>query len=141
MSASLELQAAIVAALKADSAVKAIVGQSPNTRVFDNVPRNSSGTITADYPLVSLGPKQVVSDDADCITGFEITVQIDCWSRAVGFGEVERLADAVRECLIVMTGDSPVVNDLVLFEFQDMSIRREEGTTSHAILSFRALIG
>lgn len=141
MSASLELQAAIVAALKADNAVRAIVGAAPNTRVFDNVPRNSSGTITADYPLVSMGPKQVVGDNADCITGFEITLQIDCWSRAVGFAEVERLADAVRECLNAMSGDSPVVNGLVSFEFQDMSIRREEGTTSHAILTFRALIG
>lgn len=141
MSASLELQAAIVAALKADSDVRAIVGAAPNTRVFDNVPRNSTGEITAQYPLVSMGPKQVLNDDADCITGFEISLQIDCWSRAVGFAEVERLAEAVRDCLVVLTGDSPVVNGLVLFEFQDMSIRREDGTTSHAILSFRALIG
>src|SRR5688500_11924265 len=46
-------------------------------RVYDFVPTEP------EFPYVSLGPDQVVSDDADCITGFEITLQIDAWSRAV----------------------------------------------------------
>ena len=135
-SPSMELQGEIVRILKGDPAVTAIVAQ----RIFDNVPRNDTGTITADYPLVAMGPKQTVADDAECIVGFEITMQVDCWSRKPS-AEIEKLADAVRRALAGVTGNSPpFVNALVLFEFQDQSIRREDGLTSHAILTFRALV-
>lgn len=130
MDPDLELQGAIVSRLKADAGVIALVGD----RVFDTVP---SG---APFPYVSYGPVDNLSDDADCITGFDITVQIDVWSRAVGFPEAKRISNAVRAAL----HDAPItlsVNALALIEHrQTRTIRDPDGLTSHAAMTFNALI-
>jgi hypothetical protein len=125
-SPSLELQGAIVARLKQDPAVAALVGD----RIYDDVPG------TAVFPYVSLGPSAELSDDVDCIVGFEITFQIDAWSRAVGSPEVRRVADAVRRAL---TGADITLADNALLSFehrQTRVIRDPDGLTSHAAIAF-----
>lgn len=126
-SPTLELQGAIVAALKGDAGVTAIVGQ----RVCDRI---EAGAL---FPYVSLGPTDEVSDDVDCTDGFEITLQIDCWSRVPGFPEVRRLADAVRQALkaeLALTDNALVyLNHLTTRTFRD-----PDGLTSHAALTFEA---
>jgi hypothetical protein len=129
-SPSLELQAAIVARLKAFSGLTSII----STRVYDSV------SPTATFPYVSWGPEQVVSDDADCITGFEISIQLDAWSQAVGWGEAKRVAEQVRLALhdyqLSLTD-----NALVLLEHtQTAMLRDPDGKTSHAAIEFTALI-
>ena len=88
-----ELQGAIVARLKADAAVTAIVEQ----RVYDHVPRSSTGDVSTTFPFVGIASWQELTDDADCIDGFQVFVDIDCWSRAVGFPQTHDLVDAVRQ--------------------------------------------
>lgn len=125
-SPELELQGQAVARLKGDSAVTALVG----TRIYDPVPNN------AIFPYVSLGSTDTVSDDAECITGFEIAMQIDAWSRASGFKEVKQIADAVRESLHEYDFNLPV-NAAVLFEHRTTRIFRDpDGLTSHAAITF-----
>ena len=85
---SLELQQAIVAALKADAALVALV-----TGIYYQPPHG------AVKPYVSLGPEDWVSDDADCIQGYEGAVQIDVWSATVGKPEAKRIANAVQDVL------------------------------------------
>jgi hypothetical protein len=137
VSPDLELQGVVVAALKADAAVTAIV----EGRVYDSVPRDAStGKVTAKFPFVSLGPTDEVSNDADCSTAFDIAVQIDCWSRAVGYPEVKRLADAVRRALV---GDNLTLNDnaLVLLEHRlTRTFRDPDPLTSHSALTFEAAV-
>jgi len=128
MSPSLELQGAIVARLKASAPVSALIGD----RVFDAVPEN------APFPYVSMGPSDELSEDTDCTTGFDITLQIDCWSRAVGFPEVKELSDAVRQALL---GFEPalVSNALVYFQHRQTRIFRDpDGLSSHAAMTFEA---
>jgi len=129
-SPSLELQGKIVARLKADAGVTAIIG----SRVYDSVPSNAS------FPYVSIGPKQVVSDDYDCITGFEVFMQLDAWSRGTGFPEVERLAEAVRIALHEF--ELPLVdNALVLFSHRQTRVMRDpDGLTAHAAVEFVGLV-
>lgn len=92
MSPSAELQALIVARLRADPAVSAIVGN----RVYDNVPSKNE---PAD-PYISFGPSQVLEDDAECITGIEETVQLNCWSSRQGSRvEAKDLTWAVQRSL------------------------------------------
>jgi hypothetical protein len=126
----LEIQGAIVARLKADPAVTALI----NGRVYDQPPKD------AVFPYVTIGPVDSVDDSADCITGLLVAQQIDCWSRAVGFPEVKRLADAVRASL----HDADVsltVNALVLIRCrQTQTLRDPDGLTSHAVLAIEALI-
>lgn len=125
-SPTLELQGAIVTRLKAYSSLTAHIGQ----RVYDSVPAQPA------FPYVSIGPSDEVTDDAECIDGFEISMQIDVWSRAVGFPEARQIADAVRQALhgyeINLAG-----NALVYFHHRVTRMFRDpDGLTNHAALTF-----
>ncbi len=127
---SLELQGAIVARLKNTAAVAALVGQ----KIYDPVPPSAT------FPYVSLGPDDLVSDDADCITGFEITVQIDAWSRQPGFKEVKQISDAVRESLHDYDFTLSV-NAAVLFVHRiTRNMRDPDGLTNHAAMTFTGFV-
>lgn len=90
MSASAELQKAIVAALRADAAVSAIVG----ARVFDRMPR------AGEYPCVTYGPSDERDESVPCVTLSDHAVQIDCWSQDAGRKEpCKRLVAAVKAAL------------------------------------------
>lgn len=126
-SPTLELQGAIVTRLKATAGVTALVG----ARVYDAIPAG------AFFPYISIGPTDEVSDDTNCTDGFEITIQIDCWSRKTGFPEVRQLADAVRAALKAEL--SLTDNALVYFQhLTTRTFRDPDGLTSHAALTFEA---
>jgi len=126
---SLELQKAMVARLKADATLITLV----NGRVYDSPPPSPT------YPFISLGPDQILPSRADCYDGSEITLQVDAWSRSVGYPEVKRIADAIRASL----NDAPLVlagQRLVdIYESETRTLRDPDGATSHAAISFRAL--
>lgn len=127
---SLELQAAIVAALKNSPAVTALVGN----RIYDAVPSNAT------FAYISLGDCQVLPDKADCLDGAEVFLQVDVWSRAVGYPESKTIAKAVVDKL----DDQPLTvagHDVVIFEHQSTQYLRDpDGLTRHAAVSMRALI-
>ena len=129
-SPSLELQGAIVARLKADAAVTALIAG----RVYDRVPKKT------DYPYVSMGPSDELTDDADCITGFDISMQVDVWSTDVGGPEAKRIGDAVRAAL--HDQDLPIVaNNLVYFVHRQTRIFTDaDGLTTHAVLTFDSYV-
>lgn len=130
MSPELELQGVLVSTLKADAGVSALVAD----RVYDTVPRD------AELPYISLGPMIATSDDAECINGFQISLQIDVWSQAVGLPECKRIVDAVRVSLrdtdLTLTD-----NALVLIEHETSHIQRDpDGITNHGITEFVAFV-
>lgn len=136
-SAVLELQGAIVSLLKADAGVSAIV----DARIFDHVPRSAqSGEITAQFPFVGIAGTDEQSDLIDCIDGIDLSIDIDCWSRKPGAPEVRAIAHAVRAALHeadVSLSD----NALVLLQHrQTRTFRDPDGLTSHAVLTFEALL-
>lgn len=135
-SAVLELQGAIVALLKADAGVTAIVG----ARVFDHVPRSATGQVTASFPFVGIAGWSDESGNVDCIDALDVTVDIDCWSRDVGFPEAHRLAAAVRAAL----DDADLTladNAAVYFRHRSTrTLRDPDGLTSHAVLTFEAAL-
>jgi hypothetical protein len=130
MNVEKEVKDAIVTRLRSDAAVIALVAG----RVFDRVEPTSA------FPYVNIGPTDTVSDDAECIVGFELAQQIDCWSRSVGFAQVQLVVDAVRAAL--HDYDLPLpTNALVFFEHRTTRIVRDpDGITSHGILGFEAVI-
>lgn len=126
----LELQGAIINRLKADPAVTALVAG----RVYDSVPQG------APFPYITYGPSDVLQDDADCIVAFDIDVQIDVWSRAVGFPEAKKIAGAVRAALHQVDLVLPT-NALVFLEHRQTSMRRDpDGLTSHGLISLNSVI-
>lgn len=74
MTCSVALQDLIIATLKADTDIAAIVG----ARVYDQAPEDAA------FPYITLGAASSVPDDAECIPGIEQTVQIDIWHRDQG---------------------------------------------------------
>jgi len=125
-----QLQKAIVQTLKADADVVALIGG----RIYDRVPEG------AEFPYISFGAIESRSFMADCLDLAEITVQLDCWSRKAGFGELREIAEAVRQALHD--------KDLTLERHAMVTITHErthelydpDGTTTHAALIFAATI-
>ena len=123
MSASVELHDAILALLLADAGVSAIVG----TRIHDGRP--------SEYPCITFGPIDIVSDDAECIDGRIETVQLDCWVRdGDRLWPTQRLADAVKKAL---HGAEPDLATHALSIMDVSSVRcfmDPDGLTGHGVV-------
>jgi hypothetical protein len=127
----LELQGLIVNRLKADPALVSLVGN----RVYDVAPEN------APFPYVTYGPTFTVQDDAECIDGHEVSIQLNSWSRAVGFPECKRINDAMRACLHDVDGLALTQNALVyLLHRQTQTVRDPDGLTNHGIVTLSAYV-
>jgi len=127
--ASLPLQKAIVAALKADPAVAAIVA----ARVYDVPPAAPV------KPYISLGPFDVLTEVASNYEGSDTSIQIDGWSAGQGSVEVKQLARAIREALhekeFTLDEDQRLV---ALTIDQTRYLRELDGITQHAAVTARA---
>jgi hypothetical protein len=126
---SLAMQDAIVAALRADAGVSALVG----TRIYDRVPMN------AERPYVSLGPAQVTEDRIDCIDGSEVFQQVTAFSEAPGFAECKTIANAIRSALHKLQANQGGLSFEIEHRFTNI-FRASDGLSSQGVLSFRALI-
>lgn len=129
-SPSLELWGAVVAALKGDAAVAALVGD----RVYDRVP------VDAPFPYLSIGDTWETEDDADCLDAVEIGLRVDAWSRTVGGAEVRRIADAVRRAL--HNAELTLIeNAIVMIEHRRTdTLRDPDGLTQHASIELSATV-
>lgn len=129
---SLALQAAFVARIKA-------LNTEVGTRVYDNVPRNPAGKVTATFPYVHLGTGSVLTNPADCYDGSDVSLTVHVWSRAVGWPEAKRITDTIRTGLnnaeLTLTGHTLELLELDRVDY----LNDPDGLTSHAVLTFRAL--
>jgi hypothetical protein len=132
---SLDLQGAVVKALKADAGVKAIVGAG----VFDTVARKPDGSPNVAFPYIALGDMQMLPELAECTNAATNFVTLHLWSRAVGFPEVKQLGAAVIKALhdTTLTLASGSLQSLLLNSSR--YLRDPDGLTSHAVLTFEAL--
>jgi hypothetical protein len=124
-----ELQVAIVARLRATADLSSVVGN----RIYDVVPDG------AEFPYITLGTVDETSDDADCIDAFELSMDIDIWSREPGFQQCKTISDAVRNALRCPDLEL-ATNALVYFNHrQTRSFRDPDGLTSHAVMTFEGV--
>jgi hypothetical protein len=131
----LELQGLIIARLRSDAVVAALVGQ----RSYDIPPLNNSGEVTADlFPYISIGPTSYETEDVDCIPGGEVMIQIDAWSAYQGNTEVRQIADAVRRA-IRGAEFALIQNALVTFDHWRTDFLRD-GVVKHASIRFTAIV-
>jgi hypothetical protein len=133
ISADLELQGLIVETLQTDPTIITFVGD----RVFDRV-ENMNPDVQ--FPYVNFAASTEIEDDADCILGSNIFVQIDVWSREPGFPECKKIAAAVRDAL--HDRDLQLSeNALAQLMCQRIRIFRDgDGLTSHGVVEFEALV-
>ena len=131
MSISVAFQDFIIATLKADPAVSALVAD----RIYDEPPS------TRTFPYISLGPTDFVTDDADCIDAREETIQIDCWTRANGRKwPCKQIVDAVVNALRDETGEL-AEGALVSLNIELSRVMDDpDGITAHGIVQVTGLI-
>jgi hypothetical protein len=127
---ALPLQKAIVAALKADAAVNALVAG----RIYDGVPAN------AVKPYVSFGPFQVLPEQGDCLDGADATIQLDGWSNKQGSTvEAKQLGAAIAAALDEATLALDLPHKLIDLRLANTRyVREPDGITAHAIVTLRA---
>lgn len=127
--ASLSLQKAIVAYLKADPVVVSLVGD----RIYDAVPAGAA------KPYISMGPFDVLTVSAEDYEGSEVTIQVDGWSEGPASVTIKRLGRAIRSALheaqLVLDEDQRlafIVVDIIRY------MREPDGVTHHAAVTVRA---
>lgn len=129
---ALELQGAIVEAVKADAKVNALLSACSGALwLYEDVPANTP------VPYVSTGEVQILPDLADCIDGSELYLDFHFWGRT--WEQVKQLRAnvwaAIEAATLVMTE-----NRLVLIERgTERDIRDPDGVTKHGVLTIRAL--
>jgi chaperonin GroEL (HSP60 family) len=89
---------------------------------------------------ISFGAMDAVPDDADCVAGEEITVQIDVWSRKTGKLNCQAICKAVKDALhlqpLTLSENAIVEVELILRRiFTD-----QDGLTTHGALQFRVAV-
>lgn len=127
----LELQGLIIRTLKADVGVKALV----NGRVYDRVKQ------TAAFPYISFGPTDSITGMPDCIDDSVIAIQLDVWSRDVGFPEAKTVSEAVRVALHDRDDLTLAHNALVYLQHRgSRPMRDPDGLTSHVVMEFEAAV-
>ncbi|MFT4129962.1 DUF3168 domain-containing protein [Labrys sp. (in: a-proteobacteria)] len=125
---SLALQGAIYPRLQADC-------PSVSGRVYDRPPQ------AVVFPYIGLGESQTVDDSADCVDGVEVFLTLHVWSRAVGRVEAKRIASEVRSSLHEAELDLGANWHFHLIEHRSTTVMDDpDGVTSHAVITFRALI-
>jgi hypothetical protein len=126
---TLALQKAVVAALSADAAVDALVGD----RIYDAPPRDAA------FPYVSFGEARVADWSTATDTGAEHRLIVEAWSRERGKRQCYEVIEAVETALddaALALDDHALVN--LRFEFAD--VRREgDGITYRGTMRFRAV--
>ncbi|CDZ43193.1 Hypothetical protein NGAL_HAMBI1146_59660 [Neorhizobium galegae bv. officinalis] len=70
-------------------------------RVYDDVPPEPDriAATGAAWPYVSFGNGQLVPIDEECFDRSTTFIDVNVWSRAVGFPEAKRIAGAIRMAL------------------------------------------
>jgi hypothetical protein len=132
MSAALSLQGAIVAALKADPDVDALVAG----RVYDRPPQDVV------FPFVEVGDFQETDAGAGCMEdAAEVFVDVHAWSRSIGKVEAHRLAGAIKAALHITA--PMLAGNWRCVELAQQSTRvltDSDGITAHAVITMRAMI-
>lgn len=132
-SPSRELVGVALARLRTAAAVTALVG----TRIWYRAPRDG-----AVFPYIADFDTFEVRDDATCITGSEVTLNVHVWTRD-GTDPLQD-ARAISHEVAVALHDYPLSlpsNTLVVLDHRGMRVFYDsDGLTGHGVVEFQAVI-
>ncbi|MCB1383290.1 MAG: DUF3168 domain-containing protein [Notoacmeibacter sp.] len=129
--ASLKLQAAMVAALKADAALAAILA---GTGIYDLAPPSAS------FPYITIGRCEVADWSTGTEEGGEHLVSLHIWSQGAGKAESLRV---MREASRALEGIDPVLDGHFIVSFRleySEAGYDEDARLHHGLLRYRALV-
>lgn len=120
---SLELQAAIYAAVQADTAIMDLISD-----IYDDVPADPFGSSSG---YIAFGPEDEATETG-CVGLVTVSLQIDVWSRSRGRKHCkEVLHELLRIVAGVATDENPIVSRGEPFT---RILRDPDGITFHGIL-------
>jgi hypothetical protein len=124
-----ELQGAIYQRLRLDAGIIAAVG----TNIAGDQRRPTA------FPSIHIGGKDLVVEDAECLTNNLITQQIDVWSREPDMA-VDEISELVRVALL--TPDLTLtVNAIASFNHRNtVYLDDPDGLTDHAGMYFEGMV-
>lgn len=127
---SLELYAALYAALAADAALTALIGAS---KVFDIVPANAAA------PYVVIGDETAIDAGSSLIDAQEHTITVHVWSEQPSTKQCKAIQAAVRAVLheARLTLSAGTLCNLRC-EYKE-TMRDPDGISVHGVLRFRAI--
>jgi hypothetical protein len=129
MSYETAVQSAVIAALKADAPLTALV-----SGVFDDVPQGQT------YPYVSVGEDVHNEWDTNTTIGSDCSITIHTWSQKRGRKETKAIQAAVYDVLhraeLTFSGYRIISVDFV----NSQSFVDADGMTRHGVQTFRVLI-
>lgn len=133
MSSSKELQKLIYDTLKANASISALI-----SNVYDQIPADPFGATKTAY--ISFGPQDASEDDAECIDGQRVTVQMDIWSRAVGSTEAKTITDLARKAL--HRKSLTLTNNALVDSWVEVArvFRDGDGITTHGVIQCTFMI-
>ncbi|MCX5493077.1 DUF3168 domain-containing protein [Kaistia dalseonensis] len=130
MIAALDLQTALIARLRTDLDLAALVG----ARIHDVAPRGTA------FPYLTLGDAGQADWSSGTEAGGDIRLSLHVWSRAAGKREAWTIAGVVMRIL----HDAPLALDthqLVLLRVTYAEVRRDpDGLTQHGVVQLAALV-
>jgi hypothetical protein len=136
MSVQIQTAIAIIAALKADVALSALLTTyAASPAVFTHVPQDLES-----YPYVVLYDAGMDSEDNDSYLGFEGTINIHSWSDARDMAVIGNIQKSIYDVLhlaeLTMTG---YVVPEIHQEFSTI-LRDPDGITLHGVQRYKILI-
>jgi len=132
---SLPVQAAVFAALTASAPLATAFGAEP--RIYDRVPVDAAGRVTAAFPYLAIGEDQVTSEADACHDASSIFVTVHVWSRKVGKVEAKTIMAAVCLALdvkLTVAGFGVIGHEV---ETGPQHLTDPDGLTSHSVATFR----
>lgn len=127
--ATLPLQAAVVAALKAYAPLTALVG----AKVYDRVPANTQP------PYCTVTGWQEIEDGTDCSDASEVFFDVQAYSDSVGRTEAARIAGAVKDALHRLTPATTGWGNTEIQYRGAQYFTESDGVTTRAVCNFQAL--
>lgn len=130
MDPTLALQAAIIAALKSNAPLVALVG----TKIYDRIPP------TVVPPYCTLTGWQEIDEGTDCMDASEVFFDVQCYSTAVGRPECANIAGAVKKALNRLSPAVAAHTNVEILHNSTLYFTESDNLTSRAVVSFRALV-
>lgn len=131
-----ELQTAIVTALRANTPLKALIGDP--VRLHEVVP--TPVPPDSGFPYVTIGESQRVPDFADCIPGSEMFVTLHVFSRAGGYEQAKRVIAAIDDVLDEADLTLPTHRCVEIRNDGWQTFTDQDLRTAHGVVTYRALV-
>lgn len=124
------VQAAIYGVLAAAPALTALLAEGGSS-VFDHVPQGSA------FPYIVLGESAAQPLETQTGGGYDTTLDIHTYSRALGMKEAKAVMAAISDCLHGQ--DFAIAGQRLVFCRLTSQTLRQEGETRHGVQRFRII--